>query len=159
MPSNVAGIRRSLAPTKTNHIVMPRFTRHKEVLVLDRYADSVAARYFNIAQTALKRSRDPIRLRIPTLNHLDLLVQDDAWIIVDRVLYDMPVVAWTDFAHEGRDNLHEPIPCEVCLYHFAARMVLKTTLDAMHTLLGESLLERIQQQEEKVLTLKQDAPS
>ena len=116
---------------------MPAYTRHDEVIILDSKPGTVDAHYFNAAQIALKRLKQPIRLKIPTLNHLDLLVLDDAWIIVDRVLHDMPVVAWTNFETEERDNLHEPVACEIRLYHFAARMVLLTTLDAMEEILNK----------------------
>ena len=135
---------------------MPPYTRHNEVLILDRRPGNVDANYFNQAQTALKRIGQQIRLKIPTLNHLDLIVQQDAWIIVDRVLNDIPVVAWTDFQTEGRNNLHEPIACEIRLYHFAARMVLKTTLDAMEDILGQSLAEQNSDKHEKVLPFKKD---
>ena len=135
---------------------MADYTRHNEVQMLDSYADSIDARYFNVAQTALKRSKEPIRFKIPTLNHLDLLVQQDAWIIVDRVLYDMPIVAWTDFEIDDRDSLHEPIPCQVRLYHFAARMVLNTTLKAMQDILGHLIKEQVKGDDETVVALKKD---
>lgn len=121
---------------------MSTYTRHNEVQFLDSHQDSIEAKYFNVAQTALKRSKAPIRFKIPGLNHLDLLIQPDAWIIVDRVLNDMPIVAWSGFKTAGRDNLHEPVACEVRLYHFAARAVLNTTLHAMQEILGQTLKEQ-----------------
>ena len=135
---------------------MPPYTRHDEVLILDRRPGSVDANHFNQAQTGLKRIGHQIRFKIPTLNHLDLIVQEDAWIVVDRVLNDVPVVAWCDFQSEGRDNLHQPISCEVRLYHFAARMVLKTTLDSMEEILGQTLAEQDNDKPEKVLSFKKD---
>jgi hypothetical protein len=135
---------------------MSPYTRHDEVLILNRRPGSIDANYFNRAQTALKRIGHQIRFKIPTLNHLDLIVQEDAWIVVDRVLNDVPIVAWTDFQTEGRDSLHEPITCEVRLYHFAARMVLKTTLDAMEDILGKTLAEQDNDKPEKVLPFKKD---
>ena len=135
---------------------MTHYTRHNEVLILDRRPGNVDAHYFNQAQTALKRIGPQMRFKIPTLNHLDLIVQDDAWIIVDRVLNDVPVVAWTDFQIDGRDSLHEPVPCEIRLYHFAARMILKTTLDAMEDILGQSLAEKYNDETEKVLPFKKE---
>jgi len=117
---------------------MPVYTRHNEVLVLDSKPDEVDAHYFNVSQIALNRTAKYIRHRIPTLNHLDLIIQDDAWIVVDRVLHDMPVACWTNFQTEGRDNLHEPISCEVRIFHFAARAILKTSLNAMEDFLRES---------------------
>lgn len=67
---------------------MQPYTRHDEVLILNRRPGSIDANYFNRAQTALKRIGHQIRFKIPTLNHLDLIVQEDAWIIVGRVLND-----------------------------------------------------------------------
>jgi len=135
---------------------MPAYTRHNEVLILDSWPGDIDAHYFNAAQTALKRLVEPIRFKIPTLNHLDLIVQKDAWIVVDRVLNDIPIVAWTDFQTEGRDNLHEPIACEIRIYHFAARMILKTTLDAMEVILGEYIAERDNGNDITILPFKKD---
>lgn len=135
---------------------MPAYTRHNDILILDRRPGNIDAHYFNQAQTALKRIGKQIRFKIPTLNHLDLIVQEDAWIVVDRVLDDVPVVAWTDFQTEGRDSLHQPINCEIRLYHFAARMILKTTLDAMEEILGQSVVEQDIDKPEKVLPFKKD---
>ena len=135
---------------------MPPYTRHNEVPILDRRPGNVDANYFNQAKTTLKRVREQIRFKIPTLNHLDLIVQEDAWIVVDRVLNDIPIVAWTDFQTEGRDSLHEPIPCEIRLYHFAARMILKTTLDAMEAILGQSLGEHDKEEAATVLPFKKE---
>jgi hypothetical protein len=136
---------------------MSAYTRHNEVLFLDSHRGTIDAKYFNIAQTALKRSRDPIRFKIPSLNHLDLLIQADAWIIVDRVLNDMPIVAWTGFNTQGRDNLHEPLACEVRLYHFAARMVMNTTFKAMQEILGQTLKEQATgKSDKKVVEIPKD---
>lgn len=132
---------------------MPAYTRHNEILILDSKPGQVEAHYFNVAQTALKRLGKQWRCRIPSLNHLDLILQDDAWIVVDRVLNDMPVAAWTDFHTGGRDNLHEPVSCEVRIYHFAARVVLQPTLDAMEELLRQLLVEQQDRKADNVLTL------
>jgi hypothetical protein len=135
---------------------MPLYTRHNEVMILDRRPGNVDPNYFNRAQTALKRIGKQIRFKIPKLSHLDLIVQEDAWIVVDRVLNDMPIVAWTDFETEGRDKLHEPVACEIRLYHFAARMILNRTLDAMEVMLGESLAEGDNDEAATVLPFKND---
>jgi hypothetical protein len=116
------------------------YTRHNEMPQLDSRAGKVEAVYYNDVQTALKRLGSQIRLRIPELKHLDLILQPDAWIIVDRVLNDVPIAAWTDFEARKRDNLHEAIPCEIRFYHYAARMVLNRTLKAMDEMLREALV-------------------
>jgi hypothetical protein len=136
--------------------MMPIYTRHNEVIVLDRKSGTVDAHYFNIVQSALKTNHEPFRFRIPGLNHLDLIVQDDAWVVVDRVLNDVPVAAWTNFQTEGRDSLHEPIACEIRLFHFAARTILKTTLEAMEEKLGQTRSEQNEENTGKVLPFKKN---
>ena len=123
---------------------------------MDSRPGNVDAHYFNQVQTAHKRVRQQFRFKIPTLNHLDLIVQEDAWIVVDRVLNDIPIIAWTDFQTEGRDSLHEPIACEIRFYHFAARMIMKTTLDAMEDILGQLVTKRDSKKPEKVLAFKKE---
>ena len=64
------------------------YNRHNEIIILDSKPGEVEARHFNLAKSALRHTREPLRFKIPTLNHLDLLLQEDAWIVVDRVLLD-----------------------------------------------------------------------
>jgi hypothetical protein len=135
---------------------MPAYTRHNEILILDSVPGHVEAQYFNVAQTALKRVGEQWRFKIPGLNHLDVILQEDAWIVVDRVLNDMPVAAWTNFQTEGRDNLHEPVACDIRIYHFAARMVLQTTLNAMENHLRQSLAEQKTMKADNVLAFNND---
>lgn len=136
------------------------YTRHDEVPVLGSRAGKVDALYYNHVQTALKRLGDThladsqMRLQIPGLKHLDLILQKDAWIIVDRVLNDYPIAAWTNFETEHRDSLHEAIVCEIRLFHYAASMILKRTLEAMEILLGEALREQLPEQKSDVLPFK-----
>lgn len=114
------------------------------------------ALYYNHVQTALKQLNDQIRLTIPTLKHLDLIVQKDAWIVIDRVLNDMPVVAWTEFQTEHRETLHEPIECEIRFFHYAASMILNKTLEAMELMLGEALEEELPEDKSDILPFKKD---
>lgn len=120
-----------------------RYTRHNEVPVFEYRDGVIDATHFNHVQVALKRLGDGIRLSIPRLKHLDLILQKDAWIIVDRVLNDLPVAAWTDFAVSHRDNLHEPVRCRIRLYHAYAGMILSRTLEAMELMLGEQLADQL----------------
>ena len=96
------------------------YTRHNEVQRLETRAGTVSAVHFNHVQTGLHRLHVKLRYQIPKLKHLDLVLQKDAWIVVDKVLNDMPIIAWTNFEADHRDTLHEPIKCEIRLFHFAA---------------------------------------
>jgi hypothetical protein len=116
------------------------YTRLRDIPILELRDTRIDALYFNHVQVAHKRLGSSIRYRIPELKHLDLILEPHAWIIVDRVLNDIAVAAWTDFEAQGRTSLHEPISCKLRLYHANANMILKRTLDAMEIMLGEQLM-------------------
>lgn len=113
------------------------YRRLDEVPTYESYPTKLDAVHYNHVQHALKHLGDSIRLQIPRLKHLDLILERQAWIIVDRALNDVPVAAWTDFETGRRDNLHQPVPCRQRLYHAHAQMVLDHTIEAMELMLGE----------------------
>lgn len=123
------------------------YTRHNEVPKLASRKGKVNANHYNHVQTALIRLGSQIRFKIPKLKHLDLILQKDAWIVVDRVLNDVPILAWTEFQTEHRDALHEPIECEIRFFHYAASAILNRTLEAMELMLGEELADKINNNE------------
>ena len=116
---------------------MPPYTRHLEVPVYEYRATSVDAQHYNHVHVALNHLGEGVRLELPRLKTLDLILQRDAWIVVDRAFNDLPVVAWADFETRGRNALHQPIPCRVRLFHATGGIIMKRTLEAMEMLLGE----------------------
>ena len=132
------------------------YSRLDDVPVYAHRDGKLGASYYNHVQLALKRLGDEIRLSIPKLKHLDLILQKNAWIIVDRALNDVPVVAWTDFETGNRDNLHEPITCKVKHYHANAIMIMNRTLEAMDLLLGEQLAELLPHEKTSVIPFRKD---
>jgi|GEM_PF-280613 len=118
------------------------YTRHNEVPVYT-YRDGVLdALYFNHVQVALNRLGESLRMSLPGLKTLDLILQRDAWIIVDRAFNDLPIAAWTRFDTERRDALHAPVHCQIRIFHANGGMLLKRVLEAMEMLLGERLDEK-----------------
>lgn len=115
------------------------YNRHNEVPVYDCRDGVIEAERYNRVQTAFKRLGEEIRLVIPRLKMVELLLQRDAWIIVDRALHDLPIAAWTDFDVAGRDALHAPVPCKVKLYHSKAGVILDRVLEMMDCLLTKRL--------------------
>ena len=118
-----------------------RYTRHNEVPVLATRPGKVDALYYNHVQTALKKLGPQIRLRIPKLKHLELLIQRDAWVVIDLALSEFPILCWTNFEASHRENLHEPIKCEIRYFHYASSMIYNKTLEGMELMLGELLDE------------------
>ena len=94
---------------------------------------------YNLVHIALKRLENPLRLELPRLRTLDLILENDAWIVVDRSLNDIPVVAWIDFNVAHRETLHEPVACERRTYHTHALLIVDKVIEAMHLILGERL--------------------
>ena len=116
------------------------YRRQHEVPIYERLDATVEALHFGSVQTALRRKGPEIRLTIPSLHYLDLILQADAWIIVDRSLSDLPVSAWTQFATQGRSELHTPVACQLWHFHFNAPLISNRVLEAMELILGEQLL-------------------
>lgn len=115
------------------------YTRHEEVPVYEYRDGVIAAVHYNTVQTAFKRLGEEIRLSIPKLKTLDLILQRDAWVVVDRVFNDIPIAAWTNFDVERRAALHTPVHCQLRLFHANAGIITKRVLEAMELLLGERL--------------------
>lgn len=131
-----------------------RYTRHNELPVLHTREGKMDAIYFNHVQTALKKLGPQIRLRIPKLKHLEFVIQRDAWVVVDLALSELPILCWTNFQSQYRDNLHEPVPCEVRYFHYAASMIYNKTIEGMELMLGELLGEDASIDESKVVPFK-----
>lgn len=119
----------------------PMYTRHDEVPVYEYRDGVIEAVHYNTVQTAFKRLGEEIRIDIPKLRSLDLILQRDAWIVVDRALNDVPVAAWTNFDVERRDALHTPVHCQLRLFHASGGIIIKRVLEAMELILGERLNE------------------
>jgi hypothetical protein len=129
------------------------YTRHLEIDTLaTRPGRKVEAIYYNHVQSALKKLELP-EVRFRLMKHLDLIVQKDAWIVVDRVLNDIPVVGWMNFDVAHRESLHEPVTCEIRFWHVAATMILKQTLEILDKMLDLELAE-LEQDDEGVRILK-----
>ncbi len=112
-------------------------TRIEDVPKLRTDQTSIDATRFNLVRLSLLRLGGPIRLPLPGLRGMDLVIDRDRWVCVDRGLYDLPILAWTDF-HPRRD-LHAPVPCLRHYYHVNADLISETVLSTMMTLLGERL--------------------
>lgn len=131
-----------------------RYTRHNEVPVLHTREGKMEAMYYNHVQTALKKLGPQIRLRIPTLKHLELVIQQDAWIVVDLALSEFPILCWTHFETNHRENLHEPITCEVRYFHYGASMIYNKTIEGMELMLGELLQDDLPDNLSDILPFK-----
>lgn len=111
--------------------------------VYERKSATMSAEHYNTVQLALKRLSKTIRFSLPKLRTLDLLLDKNAWIVVDHSLNDIPVIAWTDFDTSERSDLNKPIPCVVLMYHQHAPIIIEKVMEAMEIIIGEKLDEQL----------------
>ena len=114
--------------------------RLNDIPVLKSLPATVAAERFNRVRLALRRLENPLRIELPTLRSLDFILEDDMWAIIDRDLNDIPVLAWTDFAH--RTALHQPVPCTLRYYHAHADAIMDKALQKLDEILITRLMSK-----------------
>lgn len=105
--------------------------RLDDIPVYERIATSVSAADFNLVQRAFHRLGEPLNIPLTGLRRLELTLDREAWVVVDRDLNDMPVLAWTNFQTEGRTALHEPVSCTLQTYHMHASVILGRVIEFM----------------------------
>jgi hypothetical protein len=128
-------------------------SRLDKIPVFETRQCEIGAEHFNLVQVALKRLGSPLRLELPKLRTLDLFLDNEAWVVVDRALNDIPVLAWVEFDTRGRADISQPIPCQRRSYHTHALVIMDKVLEAMHLLLGERLHAQRAESENVVVTL------
>ena len=115
------------------------YNRHNDVPVYESRHSEVDAHCYNQVRLALTRLQPELRLSLPGLKHLDLILQQDAWIVVDRVLNDVPIIAWSDFDTKHRTGLHMPVNCRLRFYHAYGGIIVQKALIVMQEILQERL--------------------
>lgn len=85
------------------------------------------------------RLENPIRFPLPVLRHLEMVLDDEAWVCVDESLNDIPVLAWVEFQSCGRTNLHQPVVCRLHTYHCHADIIIDRIMESIHSILNQRL--------------------
>jgi len=117
-------------------------TRLTNIPVYESASAEIAAARYNRVRLALARLGCPLSMHINELKHMSLILENDAWICVDEVFNEFPVVAWTDFQTRDRQGLHMAVPCRVLKYHEHADRIMATVMNAMDRMLEEQLHPR-----------------
>ncbi len=94
---------------------------------------------YNQVRLGLLRLENPLRLKLTGLRGMDIILDNTAWVCVDRTMYDLPVLAWTDFEKTVRNGLHEPVYCQLHFYHIHADLIIETVLATMTSVLTQLL--------------------
>ena len=117
-------------------------SRIEDVPKLRTISTEIEGGRYNQVRLGLLRLGNPIRLALPGLRGMDVIVDNKAWVCVDRTLYDLPVLAWTDFGHQDRNAIHEPVSCLLHYYHIHADLITETVLSTLLSGLTERLNEK-----------------
>ena len=128
-------------------------SRLPNIPVLRSANATIGAEQFNRTRLALMRFENPLRLVLPGLRGLDMMIDRDTWLCIDRTLNDLPVLAWTDFQITGR-GLHEPVACRALYFHAYANVIVKTALADVHRILKERLRRANERREGNLLILE-----
>jgi hypothetical protein len=102
-----------------------------EPLPLRVMPKQIPAACYNRVRLALIRLGKPLRIALTRHRGLEILLDDEAWWCVDSFADDQLIMVWRAFATGGRDNLTEPVACELCLYHHCAGLVMGSALSDM----------------------------
>lgn len=106
-------------------------SRLDDIPIYELIESSVTAPNYNLVQIAFKRLGVPIEIPLTGLRRLELILERDAWIVIDHDMNDIPILAWTDFQIDGRSALHEPVFCHLKTYHMHAKIILDRVTEFM----------------------------
>ena len=100
---------------------------------------------FNKIRLGILRLGSPLELNFNEVKGLRCILDDHAWIFVDRYVDDMPLLAWMNFG--SRSALTENISCELRLYHFKADLLVEKALEVTSQTIDKQLQLRVPLQE------------
>jgi len=109
---------------------------------IPRYSSGAAtlpAVLFNLVRLALLRLGNPLEFSIPGLKNIEVILDEETWICFDSSLNDIPVLAWTDFEIAHRENLHEPIACQLLFYHIHAKKIIDKVTEEIQSILDSRI--------------------
>ena len=105
----------------------------------------ITAVCYNHARLAMLRISNPLRVEIPDHTGLEVILNNQHWLCVDGFQGDQPIMAWCDFDTQNHNAaLHEPIPCQLRLYHTHASLIMGSALDSLNQALVEKLEKHIE---------------
>jgi len=111
----------------------------EDIPVFAARCDVVPARHYNLWRRARMRLGTPIAIGLPELKEMELILEHDAWVVIDHNRHQVPVLAWTAFSPPPERGLHEPVPCTLNYYHFMASSLRAPVLDYLFTGLEKRL--------------------
>ncbi|EDZ65482.1 hypothetical protein NOC27_2162 [Nitrosococcus oceani AFC27] len=120
---------------------MGTLKRSDETTPLRVLSKTIEATHFNRVRLALRRLGRPLRVELPAHRGLEVVLDNQMWLCVDGLHKDLPILAWRSFDTAERYGLHEPVDCELCLYHSHAGLIMGSALEQLSEALAQRLAE------------------
>ena len=114
-------------------------SRLTDIPILKAIPTYIEAAYYNRIRIALKRLDSPVRIELINLRGLDIIIDEEAWVCVDRTMNDLPILAWTDFEIRHRTSLSESIGCQLRFFHSHADLICGSVLGIAQRQIEERL--------------------
>jgi len=108
-------------------------TRIHDMQAYEVHAAKVDAVLFNLWRRVRLHLKLPARLALPALKSMELILEEDCWVLVDSRHYDLPMIAWLNFQDAGRSSLHTPVSCTENYYHYMAAQFRERVLREIAT--------------------------
>lgn len=99
----------------------------------------IQANDYNRVRLALLRLGSPLRVPLDGMRCLEMHLEDRFWICVDACMADRPILAWTEFEAAHRAAIHEPVSCELRIFHVHGGLVMGEILDTTGRVLQDRL--------------------
>ena len=95
----------------------------------------VGAGCYNQVRLALGRLGAPLRVPLARHRGLEMILAKDCWTCVDSLNDDLVVLQWISFDAQ-RSALHEPVGCQLQVYHLHAGLVMGSVLEDLEQVLA-----------------------
>ncbi len=102
----------------------------------------VEAERYNLIRLALIRLGGPLRFPLIGLRNLDMYLDDEKWVCVDRSAMDLPVAAWSRFEDKARTDLQGDVRCVLRHYQVNTDILLPYMWMTMESILRDRLAQQ-----------------
>jgi len=94
------------------------------------FPQKMEASLYNTIRLGILRIANPLVLTLEKQPNIKCYLNNQRWIFVDTILHEFPLVVWRDFELKNR-GIHEPVICNVYVYHMMAGRLMGTGLYAI----------------------------
>lgn len=105
-------------------------TKLQNLPVYQNFTDTVDIDIYRQVTLLLSRHGHSLSIDLPGLRDLRLVLEKDAWICIDTLLDDLPVMAWTGFDKKSV-FASDSVECELIYYHSQAAVIVDSIIHSL----------------------------